>query len=127
LDWWEGRHQASLEILREGAVPRLPREHMVFSERLKILDKIRASIESTDLKIDRVGDEWQEILPGGRGLWLWGIEPLRPGKAQLWVNIHHAMLFDGREGRYLVDTFPRTITIEVDWWGRVQMAAARSL
>jgi hypothetical protein len=119
------RYQARLELLRDGAKTRFLRgnENIVISEELKILDKVRASIESTDLKIDRLGDEWQEILPGGRGLWLWGIEPLRPGDAHLVVNIHHAAVVDGIERRFLVDTFPRTVKIEVDWWGRVQSVA----
>jgi hypothetical protein len=114
------RYQARLELLREGITTKFLSKNIVISEELKILDKVRASVDSTDLKIDRISpDDWQEVIPGGRGLWVWSVEPLRPGDAHLIVNIHHAAIVDGVERRFLVDSFPRTVTIEVDWWGRV--------
>ena len=116
-------YEAKLEILRPGG----GRESLItgtpeLNERVRILNKARATISSAHMKIERLLPEWQEIPTGGRGFWTWKVEPQKPGKAQLLVLVEHAGTFDKQERIFNVEQFPKTIEIEVGFWQSVQEA-----
>jgi hypothetical protein len=115
-------YEARLEILRPSAKPVIDsKQQSAIAVDVQIMDRVAASLESGVVTITRSrNDEWQEIPDGGRGFWVWKLEPQRPGTGRLYLTLQHAVLLDKERTRvFNVDFFPHAIEIEIGWWHRV--------
>lgn len=89
-----------------------------------ISDRVRASVESAHLKIQKLSKEEQELPSGASALWMWSLEPTRVGKVDIVVSVQHRVQVDGADRWVTVRHFPQTVIVDVTWWHQTKAVLA---
>jgi hypothetical protein len=114
-------YEARVTIGSGAAIRGASRTAPVETAQVQIMDRGRALIESAHFKIERLSDEWQELHAGAGGLWMWRIEPLRPGTYEIIFTVQHSTKIKGVERQFTVSHFAQAALVEANWLQNAKM------
>ncbi|HEV2951214.1 MAG TPA: hypothetical protein VGZ51_03830, partial [Actinomycetota bacterium] len=116
---------AVIELLISGGRPvgQLKGEIRELGERagarIRISDLMEARLTGLGFRIQAISDERQPVGRSGVTRWSWEIEPVEAGSKDLHLTVSAIVNVRGTESTYTIQTFERTLAVDVAWSERV--------
>lgn len=111
---------ASLKEAEESLRQAVRGDGPVDSARVQLGDRMEARLTGTGFRIEAITPETQAVSHQQRTLWRWEIEPTRPADLELHLTLSAIFKIDGESVTRTIQTFERTIYVEVPLAKRVQ-------
>jgi len=99
----------------------------VESARVQISDQMEARLTGLGFRIEAVTPERQAVSRSQRTRWQWQIEPTKPARLELHLTLSAVIKIDGVPSTRSIQTFEKTIYVEVPFGQRVVNLMAGNL
>jgi hypothetical protein len=87
--------------------------------RVEVSPVMVATLSGTGFSINPDEESEQVVAKSGFTTWSWDIEPIKTGTQYLRLRLFAVISFEGREKRYMVKRFQKTLAVNVAWSERV--------
>jgi hypothetical protein len=92
--------------------------------RARISNQMEAHLSGAGFRVEPITPERQAVSSSERTEWRWQIEPTRPGRLSLNLTLSADIRVEGQTVPRMIQTFERTIEVEVTWPERTKAFVA---
>ncbi|MEA5522896.1 hypothetical protein [Limnoraphis robusta] len=90
----------------------LESQEQVESAEIRISNQMEARLSGTGFKIEALIEE-KQLISSGKTQWKWEVTPTKSGSQNLHLTLYAIIEVSGKEEKYRIETFKKTIEVEV--------------